>query len=197
MFNDYKIKYFTLDVPANPIQSGIEWPIPPIGGSKISKLSSSILTSDIARLFDEKQLVVDFVLLWTWCERTDGKDRYGIHSDGYYDDVNQRNCAMNWLISGNSKVEWWSHIGAVPSQTYKDDPFFKVTDWTWKNSQPIKLCEWNGTHPAILNIKQPHSVKVLDNNSGPRKSVTIRFKGNPTIDYMKTLFSDKIIDVEQ
>lgn len=194
MFNDYNIKYFTLDIPKNPIVDKTEWPIPPIGGSKIAKFDTSILTNEINQLFDEKKLIVDFVLLWTWDARIDGRDHYSIHSDGYYDDVKQRNCAMNWVISGNSKVEWWSHVGAEPSQTFKDDPMFKVTDWKWNNSQPIKLCEWTGQSPAVLNIKQPHSVKVIDNTVGPRKSVTIRFKGNPTIDYMRMLFLENVID---
>ena len=193
MFEDYKNCYATLNLPTIPTKDSTIWPVAPAGNSTISKHGIDILTDEMNDIFSQKQLIVDFVLLWTWNLRIDDRPRYSIHSDGHYTDINPRKCAINWAITGESVVEWWSHTNGIPSLTQKNDAFYKVTDWKWiEGSNPIKLTEWNGKLPAVLNIRQPHSVKVI---SGPRKSVTIRFKNNPDMDQILYSLKDNIIDI--
>ena len=193
MLEDHKICYFTIELPKNPIRSGTTWPVAAIGNSLVSRHGQEVLTDEINDIFSNCGLIPDSVLLWTWNNRTDGSDHYAIHSDGHYTMHNQRHCAMNWLISGASMVEWWSFNGATPVLTNKVNESFSLTEWHYNSSEPTKITEWNGESPAVLNIKQPHSVRVLPSATGPRTSVTIRFKKNPPISEMLLRLNQRII----
>jgi hypothetical protein len=195
MLEDHKICYFTVDLPKNPIRAGIDWPTASIGNSLVARHGKEVLTDEMSEIFSQCGLVPDAVLLWTWNARTDGSDHYTIHSDGHYTMHNQRNCAMNWLISGASMVEWWSFAGARPVLTSKGNESFSLTEWHYDGTSPNKIAEWDGSHPAVLDIKQPHSVKVLPNASEPRTSVTIRFKQNPPLTEMMLRLNRRILKI--
>ncbi len=195
MYQDHKVCCFTVNVPRNPVKLDTIWPEGPFGNSKIEMANHGVLTDEINDVFRSCGLQVAFVLLWTWNVRSDSRTRYSIHSDGDHEHPAQRNCAMNWVMGGESLVEWWSWSGARPKLTHKDDPFFKVTDWIWDGSEPKKIAEWDGASPAVLNIKQPHSVRVLPTSTGPRKSVTVRFSGNPSMEDLMSMLGDRVTSI--
>lgn len=181
--------FFNIDFPKIPTIPELVWPTPPIGNSTVSKSNHSVLTDEVNDLISSVGLEVAFVILWTWNERIDGRERYSIHSDGRYDDPLQRRCAMNWNLNGSSVVEWWSTKNSVPRISQKDDAFFKVTHWDY-TTDPVKIAEWDGCHPAVLDIRHPHSVRVI---SGPRRSITVRFKGLHSMEDMQALLKEHLI----
>ena len=188
---EQNLLFFNINFPKLPTKSGLEWPMPPLGTSTVAKTDYSSLTDDVNDLLSSVRLHVAFVILWTWNLRVDGKVRYSIHSDGRHDDPLQRQCAMNWNLSGDSSVEWWAKENCIPCLSHKDESFFTVTHWDYVEN-PRKLAEWDGQYPAVLNIRQPHSVKVI---SGPRKSITVRFKGLQSMQEMQEILKDYVIPV--
>lgn len=197
MINDQRICYFTLDLPANPVVDGTTWKSPPAGNSTVSWHDPSILTDEVNAILHRAGLEPEVVFLWAWNKRNDGRDTYDIHSDGIYQNPDQQRCALNWLMEGESSVEWWSVNGGTPEVTHKDDRYFCFTRWRWIDSTPSRLAEWNGKNPAMVSIKQPHSVRVLPSSTSARRSVSIRFKSNPTMESALIRLSSRVVSVNR
>jgi len=184
MYKDSAWFFATLDLPANPILPDVLWPASVNCPSEIARHTDEILVPEVRDWIADMGLTVDFLLLWTWFRQPNNDEFYEIHSDGSID-THHRFTAINWLVEGISTVEWYSFEGGSPKhKTYKSDTF-PLTEWIYQE-KPKNLAQWTGDKPALLNIEQPHQVKVWGDGTIPRRSVTIRFVPNlPFVDMLK------------
>lgn len=195
MHIDSKIFFATLNLPANPIRPGISWPEAAGRPNEIKRVDSTALLPEILDVFVSLELTVDILLLWIWKRQSDS-DFYEIHTDGHISKPH-RFMALNWLIEGTSNVEWFSFNNAVAvERKYGFPTSYPITDWSYA-SKPSPLAHWNGSKPAIVNIEQPHQVKVLGDGNVPRKSVSIRFLPNIRIEDMIEKCSTRILGINQ
>jgi hypothetical protein len=194
MYQNARFLFATLDLPANPIQPSYEWPKSASTPSELRRVDDRALIPEVKSWFDQLGISVDFLMLWTWYKQPN-EEFYEIHTDGDIDSYH-RYCAMNWLITGNSTVSWFPFEGSTPKKRIYKTNTYPLTEWVYSHT-PMPLAAWTGTRPALLNIEQPHQVKVYGDGSVPRRSVTIRFNPNLKMEEMIERCRDRIISTNR
>jgi nucleoside diphosphate kinase len=195
MFTDSELLFASLDLPANPVRPGISWPSAANKPSEIVKVDERVLTDEILSIIEELGLKIDYLMLWTW-KKPPTENFYEIHSDGHYTNLHARCLAMNWLITGTSRVDWYSYNGGTPLLTEYGSKTFQLTEWVYKDSNPTHLANWTGAKPAILNIRQPHQV-IVESNDVPRRSVTMRFLPNISMEEAISRLGKRVLKINE
>jgi hypothetical protein len=188
---DSKILFASLDLPMNPLRPNVVWPTPQV--NQVKRIDADAITDEMQTIIRDLGLTVDVLLLWTW-NPVPNDEIYHIHTDGHYTN-NPRHVAINWLIEGNSAVEWFSRAGAKPNLIFKQN-VFPVTEWNYTESTPQLIGSWQGQRPALLSIQQPHRVRVISQNT-PRRSITMRFLPNLNIDNMIEKLGKRVIKINE
>ena len=195
MFKDFPNLYASCDLPSNPLKPDATWQYGEYNHVKIG--DNSLLTDEMSELIAGMDLRLERLLLWTWKTPPvdhDG-DFYTIHSDGHVGDPTQRKCSLNWLIEGDSQVDWYSYQGsALRSRPMLHDKRLTLTNWDYEH-QPASLATWTGKRPALLNIRQPHKVTV--NGDGTRRSIAMRFLPNIGMEEFIERLGDRVKTINQ
>lgn len=190
MFEDSPYLYACCDLPSNPLRPDATWQYGEYSHAKIG--DNGLITDEMADLISSMGLRLERLLLWTWKKppsEHDG-DFYTIHSDGHVGDPTQRKCSLNWLIEGDSQVDWYSYQDAtLRSRPVLHDKRLTLTNWDY-GTKPESLATWTGKMPALLNIRQPHNVTV--NGNGARRSIAMRFLPNIGMDEFVTRLGNRI-----
>ena len=115
-YTDSSIFFARIDVPSYPLTSTVEFPLAPPFQSKVMLGDKTMITEEMDSIFRSLGLEVDLLILWTWNHFDPKRSLYQIHSDGHINN-HPRAFAMNWVLEGDSCVEWYSVTGATPKLT--------------------------------------------------------------------------------
>jgi hypothetical protein len=191
---DSKIHFARIDLPEYPLKSSVTFPEAEPCKSKVIFGDRLMLTDEMMDILRSHGLELDFLILWTWNHFLDTTSAYQIHTDGH---INRfpRGFAINWVIDGDSRVEWYSFKNGRATLTTKSgDPTdrFTITEWHYDQPPPSLAC-WTGNGPAMLNIRQPHA--VILNGITTRRTITMRFKPNISIEEAVQRFQSRILSI--
>lgn len=189
MMQDHRLLFATCDLPVMPLRPGMEWPNDG-RPSCASFVDHSMLTDEMRDVIGEIGLNLDTVILWSWFY-LDWRDHY-IHTDGWYDSPNVRYTALNWLIEGESELHWYSYEGATAPELKENEGKPWSTHWEYK-TQPESIGVWNGSRPALVNVRQPHRIKVRENTH--RKAISMRFLPTVSMEDFMSRLGDRIITI--
>lgn len=183
MYQDSSIFYASINFPVYPLKNNVEFPAAKPMDSMVEFGDKSLITDEMAGIVGQLGMEIDYLILWSWNHFSEKESHYRIHSDGHIDN-NSRGCAINWVLDGDSHVEWYSFKGGKPLLTTKsgrEDDAFTITEWHY-DSAPVPLAAWKGCGPTLLNIKQPHGVVLSGRTT--RKTITMRLTPNIPIEGM-------------
>lgn len=196
IFTDSQMHYALVDLPSYPLVSEVSFPHAAPRSSSVAFGNKDMLTREMSELLREIGFELDYLILWTWNHFLPVRSAYQIHSDGIITQF-PRGFAINWVIEGDSCVEWYSYKNASPvftTKSKKPDDKFTITEWHY-GSPPPPLSRWEGNGPAILNIKQPHS--VILNGETTRKTITMRFLPNVSMEEAVIRFGSRVISINR
>ena len=143
-----------------------------LGTIRYSKLPKDILKPSLLDILDNANLPILNVIVWQWNLKVDQLNPP--HTDGdLRNNKIARAAGLNWLIEGDSALDFWNKDKLVPY--YEEQPDIFYTAWSNQNNLlPEVTCT---SFPAIVNPQIPHRVRSI-NGSTIRKSIVIYFKDN-------------------
>lgn len=197
MINQYKddrLFFARVDLPAYPLKESVSFPVAAPFQSNVMFGDKNLISDEMAEILADLGIRLDYMILWTWNHFNPTRSAYQIHSDGHIN-INPRALAVNWVLEGDSCVEWFSYHGAKPVFTTKNqrkDDKFTLTEWHY-DSTPSPIARWVGKGPTVLNIKQPHSVVL--NGQTTRRSITMRFAPNISMQEMIQRLGSRVLAI--
>jgi len=143
-----------------------------------------ILKSELIELFDSKKLRVDKIVIWQW-DLTLIHNKLP-HTDGDIQNPKRTRVAgINWLIHGDSVLDFWKIENA--ETIYRENDVAHFTEWNVNTNAPYAT--WDGKLPSLVNPQMPHRVRKTGTDN-IRRSVVVSFDTNIPFNVVKEQLSD-------
>jgi hypothetical protein len=143
-----------------------------------------ILKPELIELFDSRNLKVAKVVIWQW-DLTFIHDHLP-HTDGDVQNPKRTRVAgINWLIYGDSVVDFWKIENA--KSIYRENSVIHFTEWDINNEMPYAT--WDGKIPSLVNPQIPHRVRKTGTDN-IRRSVVVSFDNTIPFNVVKERLSD-------
>lgn len=175
--------YIPLSLPANPLVN-LDKVFHTVKNTVCTDFKKDILKPELIELFESRNLRIEKVVIWQWDLNTVHNKLP--HTDGNLNDPTRlRLAGVNWLIHGNSALDFWKIENA--ETVFKETDITYYTDWIVNPGDPDE--SWDGAHPSLVNPQKPHRVRKTGKHN-IRRAVVVVFDNKTPFNEVAERLSD-------